>query len=172
MELVSRQEQLSRLDELLQRALRGQMQIALITGEAGIGKTVLLEEFIHRSQRLHPELFVARSKCFEVAGAGQEPYAPFVQLLDGIASGKKDSITWDRLRVSLVELAPDWLQQLPGGNLGTAVIRTLSPGQAAGEKIDTVDKQRRMVQLVNALRLVSYNSPMLLVIDDLHLADT
>lgn len=171
MELVSRQEQLTRLESLLQRALRGQMQIALITGEAGIGKTVLLEEFVARAQQLHPELFIARSKCDEVAGVGQEPYAPFVQLLDDIASGKKDSITWDRLRISLVELAPDWLQHLPGGNLGAAVIRSINWDRPGGEKIDSTDKQRRMVQFVNALRLASHNAPMLLAIDDLHWSD-
>jgi predicted ATPase len=165
MELVSRQDQLARLEDNLQRALRSQMQIALITGEAGIGKTVLLDEFISRSQRLHPELFVARSKCYEVAGIGQEPYAPFVQLLDEIVNGKKSSITWDRLRVSLVELAPDWLQHLPGGNLGAAIIRS------AGEKIESADKQRRMVQFVNAMRLASHNSPVLLAIDDIHWSD-
>lgn len=162
MELVSRQEQLARLDELLRKSLHGQMQIALITGEAGIGKTSLLKAFTDRVQRLRPELFVSLSKCPETSG--REPYAPFAQLLDGIVSGREKNITWDRLRFSLVELAPDWLQQLPGGGLGSAVIQPLQ----IDETDNTPDRQRRMAQFANALRLASATSPMLLAIDDLH----
>src|SRR6266545_1932978 len=117
MELISRQDQLARLENFLQRVINGQMQIALITGESGTGKTALLDEFILRTQQLHPEFFVACSKCVQITGTIQEAYAPLIQILDQIASGKKNSITWDRLRVGLVELAPDWLQQLPGGSL-------------------------------------------------------
>lgn len=171
MELVSRQEQLAQLDQLLQRALRGQMQTALITGEAGIGKTALLDAFITRTLQAHPDMFAARSKCYEIAGIGQEPYAPFVQLLDEIVSGKKNNLTWDRLRLSLVELAPDWLQQLPGGNLGAALVRTIPWDSEVGDKVGTADKQRRMVQFVNALRLASHTAPMLLAIDDMHWSD-
>lgn len=171
MELVSRQDQLAQLDELLQRALRGQMQTALITGEAGIGKTALLDAFITRTLQRHPDMFVARGKCYEIAGIGQEPYAPFVQLLDEIVSGKKNNLTWDRLRLSLVDLAPDWLQQLPGGNLGAALVRTIPWGREAGEKVESADKQRRMVQFANALRLASHTAPMLLAIDDMHWSD-
>jgi tetratricopeptide (TPR) repeat protein len=167
MELVSRQTQLARLEGLLSKTLHGQMQIALITGEAGIGKTTLLDTFLAAAQQQHPELFVIRSKCFEMTGTGQDPYAPFIQLLDGIASGKKNSITWDRLRLSLLELAPDWLQQITGGNLGSAVI----PPLQWTEKGDYADKQRRMVQFANALRLASSTAPMLMAIDDLHWSD-
>lgn len=172
MELVARQEQLSQLEELLQRALRGQMQIALVTGESGIGKTFLLDEFFARVTSLHPELFACKSKCFEAVGSVQDPYTPVVQFLDEIVAAKRDSITWDRLRLSLVELAPDWLQPLPGGNLGVALVRAAAPEHdAAGDKSQTNDLQRRMVQFVNAMRLTSHNAPMILAIDDLQWCD-
>ncbi|HEX9740482.1 MAG TPA: ATP-binding protein, partial [Ignavibacteriaceae bacterium] len=45
MELLERDEFLSELNDLLQTAIRGSGQIAVISGDAGIGKTSLVEFF-------------------------------------------------------------------------------------------------------------------------------
>ena len=47
MELLERDSFVHRLDNLLNKALAGQGQVALISGEAGIGKTSLVEHFTH-----------------------------------------------------------------------------------------------------------------------------
>ena len=43
--MVGRQEGLARLDDCLQLALGGQRQVIFVTGEAGIGKTTLVDAF-------------------------------------------------------------------------------------------------------------------------------
>jgi predicted ATPase len=45
---VGRTEELAQLRDLLARAANGQPQVAVIGGEAGIGKTRLTEELAHR----------------------------------------------------------------------------------------------------------------------------
>ena len=46
MDLLERDEYLSALDEALRQAASGRGRIALISGEAGIGKTALVERFV------------------------------------------------------------------------------------------------------------------------------
>jgi len=50
-EFVGRQIGLARLEEYLGKALRGQRQVIFVTGDAGIGKTTLVETFSRRVVR-------------------------------------------------------------------------------------------------------------------------
>ena len=50
---MGRQDGLARLDGYLQTALGGQRQVVFVTGEAGIGKTTLVDVFQHQLIR-HP----------------------------------------------------------------------------------------------------------------------
>src|SRR5215471_4063734 len=47
---VGRESELAQLHEWLGRALTGERQIVFVTGEAGIGKTTLVEEFLLQAQ--------------------------------------------------------------------------------------------------------------------------
>ncbi len=69
--LVGREAELSQLEESYQRAGRGEGQILLISGEAGIGKTRLVQEFLAR----HPEIALMQSACYEL-----EAMTPFAAL--------------------------------------------------------------------------------------------
>lgn len=51
---VARQQGMDRLDAQLDSALAGQMQIVFVTGEAGQGKTALLQAFARQAQVKHP----------------------------------------------------------------------------------------------------------------------
>ncbi|PJB68747.1 MAG: hypothetical protein CO094_00240 [Anaerolineae bacterium CG_4_9_14_3_um_filter_57_17] len=69
--LVGRGTELSLLEESYQQAGRGQGQILLISGEPGIGKTRLVQEFLAR----HPETALMQSACYEL-----EAMVPFAAL--------------------------------------------------------------------------------------------
>src|SRR5215470_2237157 len=62
--IVGREAALSALDRFLDRAMRNQRQIIFVTGEAGIGKTTLVDAFHRRSGHIS-NLRVARGQCVE-----------------------------------------------------------------------------------------------------------
>ncbi|GAP15981.1 protein containg AAA ATPase domain [Longilinea arvoryzae] len=172
MDLVSREKELALLSAALDRAQAGSFQIVFVTGEPGAGKTALVETFIEHARKQYPDLLTGEGKCFEISGAGQEPYSPFLSLLDGIYTSPSVNAGWILLTRAMADLAPDWLQILPAGNVAAAVIRSIQWGQREfGDKGEGIDKQRHMVQFANILRLASKDHPVLLWVDDLQWSD-
>ena len=78
---VGRSQELQQLNNFLTRARSGRSQVAFITGEAGSGKTALVNEFARRAMANHPNLLVAGGRCSAYTGSG-EPYLPFLDILD------------------------------------------------------------------------------------------
>ena len=72
--------ELERLNNLLDRAISGRGEVIFITGEAGSGKTALIQEFARQAQEAYPELILAKGKCNAQTGIG-DPYFPFIELL-------------------------------------------------------------------------------------------
>lgn len=77
---VARDRQLAQLDKLLSQTLAGQGGVVFITGNAGSGKTTLIQAFAQRAQQSQPELIVAGGYCNAYTGLG-DPYLPFRQIL-------------------------------------------------------------------------------------------
>lgn len=73
---IGRQEQLAALGGLIEEARRGVGRVAFVAGEAGVGKTRLVQEFVHD---LPADVEVLVSHCFDEQPA--PPYDPFVELL-------------------------------------------------------------------------------------------
>ncbi|RPI11224.1 MAG: hypothetical protein EHM65_07295, partial [Acidobacteriales bacterium] len=67
---VARERELVRLRALLDRAVAGQGGVALISGEAGAGKTALLDEFARQAGQAHGDLIALRGSCNAHADAG------------------------------------------------------------------------------------------------------
>ncbi|MCB0163434.1 MAG: AAA family ATPase, partial [Anaerolineae bacterium] len=78
---VARQQELEQLDNFLALALTGSGSVAFVMGEAGSGKTALVQEFARRAQMQHPELIVVGGNCNAYGGIG-DPYLPFREILD------------------------------------------------------------------------------------------
>ncbi|MFI0237800.1 helix-turn-helix transcriptional regulator [Streptomyces sp. NPDC016845] len=74
---VGRDEELSRLAAALDTAVEQGPAVALVAGEAGIGKSRLLAEF---TRSLDPDIRVVSGFCAEL-GRDALPYAPFVTVL-------------------------------------------------------------------------------------------
>lgn len=101
---VGREALLAELEDMAQRALDGPPIALLLSGEAGIGKTRLVDEF---SRRIPRERFqVMRGYCERYLGA--EPLQPFLQAV-------RDALGWQAgLDAAQVEaLARDRLAALP-----------------------------------------------------------
>ena len=77
--LVGRTRELAALDAALASALGGRRQLVFVTGEAGIGKTTLVEAFLAGAAR-RSSLRILRGQCVEQYGAG-EPWLPLLDAL-------------------------------------------------------------------------------------------
>lgn len=143
--LFGRDVELGVLDRLLEEARSGRGGTVVMTGEAGIGKTRLVDEAMER----------ARSTCMAVAaGASDEaepdrPFAPFVEALGLDERGGGDHGPLSRL-ISGADDPPRPLASGAGhGDLGRVI----------GESIVAQVEQGAAA------------TPMLVVVEDLHWAD-
>jgi DNA-binding winged helix-turn-helix (wHTH) protein len=109
---VGRERETKRLGEHFQRMLDGAGKLVFLTGEAGIGKSALAEEFMCSVRRLHPDLMLASGRAVEQYGTG-EAYLPFLDALSTLLREGGDS-----LRVMLCAYAPTWCLQLPAFSSG------------------------------------------------------
>ncbi|MFN2227429.1 MAG: BTAD domain-containing putative transcriptional regulator, partial [Anaerolineae bacterium] len=82
---VARERELAQLAGHLEAALAGQGRVVFVTGDAGSGKTALIQEFGRRAQATHPDLVVAGGQGNAHTGVG-DPYLPFREIL-GLLSG-------------------------------------------------------------------------------------
>jgi DNA-binding winged helix-turn-helix (wHTH) protein len=106
--LVDREAALARLHGGLARARRGQRQLLFVTGEAGIGKTALVDTFVGALSG-DSALRVGGGQCVEHYGMG-EPYLPVLEALGRLGRAAGGA----RLVEVLRQHAPTWLVQLPG----------------------------------------------------------
>ena len=77
--LVGREAPLAQLDAWLSQARSGRRQVVFVTGEAGIGKTTLVNAFLAHARSRVP-MWVARGQCMAHYGEG-EPYLPVLEAL-------------------------------------------------------------------------------------------
>jgi ABC-type oligopeptide transport system substrate-binding subunit/DNA-binding SARP family transcriptional activator len=85
----ARVEQLQQLKRQLEQALSSQERVVFITGEAGTGKTALMNEFARRSVESIHGLLVLKGSSNAITGGG-DPYHPFRQALAHLIGGAGD----------------------------------------------------------------------------------
>ena len=156
--LVGREADLARLHRLYTQALHGQRHVVFVTGEAGIGKTALVETFVQGLSH-DPGLWIGHGQCIEQYGAG-EAYLPLLEALDRLCRGPGG----ERLVALLAQYAPSWVVQLPA---------LLSAGTLADLQHALVGttRERMLRELSVALDVVSAVHPLVLVLEDLHWSD-
>src|SRR5262249_10172710 len=103
--VVGRGEALSRMHGSLRKMLEGERQIVFVTGEAGIGKTSLVDAFA-RSLASDQSIRICRGQCLEQYGTS-EAYLPILEAIGRLCREHTQFV--DVMRVH----APMWLLQLP-----------------------------------------------------------
>src|SRR2546421_5356510 len=105
--LVGRGQVLDELRGYLQNTLNGERQIIFITGEPGIGKTSVVDEFEHQAAAKIP-IRISRGQCVEGYG-GKEAYYPMLEALGKLCR----RFDGDSIVQTLATEAPTWLVQFP-----------------------------------------------------------
>ena len=135
--LVGRVAERAVLGRLLDEAAGGQRRLALVTGEAGIGKTTLVDAFAAEAVA-RTQLLVANGRCVEQPAAA-EPYMPVLEALGTLARTDAGPAVVETLST----FAPSWLPQLPGV-AGEAVLEAARDrAQGAGHRADAARAPRR-----------------------------
>ena len=158
---VGRERELSRLAVALEAASGGSSRRLLVDGVGGVGVSRLLDETIRRVGRLAEPFLVVR--CRAVAGRAFEPYRP---LIDG-------------LRPFLDSLVAPDLERVLGSGAETmaALLPELGARLALGDRPVryAVGPERRVARTAEAvlglLERAGESRPVLLILEDLHLAD-
>ena len=151
--LVGRREQLAELTAALDEAAAGRSRVVLLGGEAGSGKTTLVEAFcaqLAADQRRSTQLVVGQ--CVALGGEGL-PYAPIVGALRGLLTtyGREQILEWaGPSRSALGVLLPGIV---PGAEQGDVV------------RLQLFEAVARLLEHAGARR------PLVVVLEDIHWAD-
>ena len=154
---VGREAVLQQMFHAATRAFGGSRQLLFVSGEAGIGKTALVESFLDRVSS-HGVARTTCGTCVQRYGV-YEPYQP---LLDALARlCRQDG---GRLVTAVERYSPTWLAQLPALVTGRrlAALRKASVGATPG---------RMLRELNDLLEVVSAEAPIVLWLEDLHWSD-
>jgi DNA-binding winged helix-turn-helix (wHTH) protein len=161
--LVGRQQPLARLASALGRARQRQRQLVLVAGEAGIGKSTLLDSFTAGLASLAaqaPGIAVALGQCVELYGAG-EAYMPVLEAINLLC---RDPESGPALISLMRRVAPSWLAQLPW---------YLDEGdrQPLQREVAGATQDRMLREFGELIDRVAAERPLVLVLEDLHWSD-
>jgi DNA-binding winged helix-turn-helix (wHTH) protein len=106
--LMGRQREVDTLESWFQRAAQGARQFEFVSGEAGVGKTTVVEQWLARLAAGRG-MRIVRGQCVEHFGEG-EPYLPLLEALRQLSLGPDHREVLDALQ----RYAPMWLVQWPG----------------------------------------------------------
>jgi DNA-binding winged helix-turn-helix (wHTH) protein len=151
---VGREDELALLRACFEASTEGRRQVCLLSGEPGIGKSRLADEFAQLAAKLHAKVLTAR--CLEADGA--PPFWPWTQIL-------REHLRREGLRDDIPASVRDELGKL------VPELPTNAPGAGDGEQ----DPNRARFRLFDAvaflIREAAIEAPIVLVIDDVHRAD-
>src|SRR6266545_783524 len=156
--LVGRKAALVQLHGSLAKALQGKRQVMFVTGEIGIGKTALVEAFVAQAIAETP-LLVAHGQCVEHYGSG-EAYLPVLEAFGRLCGAPRS----ERLLALLYQRAPTWLVQMPW---------LLSPTDRSTLQRELLGatQERMLREMAEAFEVLTADTPLVLVLEDLHWSD-
>lgn len=154
---VGRTKERTQLHAKLDDALEGRGSIVCVEGEAGLGKTTLVEHFLREASR--------RCNCLTGRGrsserlAGSEAYLPMLEIIESLIHGPDGASVGHLLKL----LAPTWYLHVVSTTDMTA-IQALSQTQAISQ-----DRMRR--EFSTFLLAIAQTRPIILFLDDVHWSD-
>ncbi|MFD0273384.1 AAA family ATPase [Kitasatospora sp. NPDC127111] len=149
---VGRGSEITELTDALRRAGSGSPQTVLIGGEAGVGKTRLLEEFLARAGS-GGGVATTIGGCLEVGAEGL-PYAPLVTALRRLhrGLGSELEVAAAGMEGHLARLLPDF-------------------GEADGEPNDEYGRARLFEHTARLFERLGADRTLVLAVEDLHWSD-
>ena len=196
---VARELELGRLADSLASALLGKGLVLFVTGDAGSGKTALIQEFCRRAQESHSDLIAAGGKCNAQTGAG-DPYLPFIEILTlltgevetkyaaGAISRENARRLWNLLPSSVKAILENGIDLVniftPGASLVSrastfssgwtdwlARLKKLVERKSSLPADLTLQQSHLFEQYTRVIQALSREKPLLLILEDLQWVD-
>jgi len=155
---VGRESELARLQVWYKRVQQGKRHITFVSGEAGIGKTTLVERFLAQAQARGP-VRIGRGHCIEQYEHG-EAYLPVLQALQQLCRVPNG----DQVVAILRRYAPLWLVQLSGVIEGDEL-------EKLQRQVQTGGPQRMLREFAEAIEVLAAETPLVLFLEDLQWSD-
>lgn len=159
---VGRQEEVAALTRVLNDTLSGTSNVAMIHGEAGIGKTRLAAELATYAALRNVK--VEWGRCYE--GEGAPPYWPWVQILRSYIQKKDKTGPTSHIgngANELVRIVPELASDLPNHEADAATNESIEqPGELRLRLFDAV---------TSFVRNAALDQPLLLIVDNMQWAD-
>src|SRR5690349_171206 len=155
--LIGRDTQLESMRRTLAHAREGNGRVALIVGEAGVGKSRLLRAMSDEARLAG--FFVFQGACFEAERS--IPYAPLLDLVRLFASSAPRAIVSHGLEPA-------------AGDLGSMFpeLRPLLPGVTASASLAPESDRRRLFHvLAQAITQLARKPPVFIAFEDVHWSD-
>jgi len=176
-EMVGREEELRRLKGFLQQAQRGNGNTILISGEAGIGKTRLVAEL--ELHALSFDIRVLKSSCIQESGMLLSPFRKILMDLFNVSDEELPENRRKKISSQIKEICPKLTLKIPlvdniitspsiATKTYTKGIRGIGPNDL--ESLFQRDEENAILSQLFAS--FSEKQPIMLFIDDLHLADS
>jgi len=157
--LVGREHTLNELWGSLRAARSGKLEIVFVSGEAGIGKTSVVDEFCRQVVEKDRSIRVARGQCVEGFGS-KEAFYPVLEAVGQLCEGPEAGRVVD----TLASRAPTWLVQFPA-------LLTAQHRETLKQEILGATRERMLREIADALESIAQSTPLLIVLEDLHWAD-
>ena len=155
--VVGRQKEMNGLAESWERAIGRTRQFVFVVGEPGVGKTTLMDRILDMPQ-VSGFAYRGRGQCVDQYGAG-EAYFPVFGALDDICRGPHGEEAGDVLK----QHAPHWAAQVPR----LAAVDAANSPEAAAQPTSS----QMLTEIAAALGAIAAIRPIIMVFEDLHLAD-
>jgi hypothetical protein len=154
---VGREAELEALRAGLDAALSGRGQVLLLVGEPGIGKTRTSEELATYARLRGAQVLWGR--CYE--GEGAPAYWPWMQIIRAYVHEHDPQALLSEMGTGAADIAEV-----------VSEVRQRLPGLPTPPKLDPDQARFRLFDSISSfLRNASQQSPLVLVLDDLHWAD-
>lgn len=158
--LIGRADELMWFDRALERAAKGTPSTVLLGGDAGIGKTRLVDEWGRRAREADARMLLGH--CLEMSAAAL-PYAPVIDALRRLVAATPAA------------RRAEWFGPSTAYGEVTPLIRELDGQRPRHESVELqpIDSRqtRLFEQLVGLLERAAARLPIVLAVEDLHWAD-
>lgn len=155
---IGRNLELDHLSRCLKMALAGSRQVVFVTGEAGLGKTTLVNSFIHEAKK-EEAFWIGCGQCLEYRGTG-EAYMPVLEAMGRLCREPQG----ESLIKLLARQAPTWLVQMPW------LVNEEDFG-ALQKRVLGSTRDRMLREMLEAVEKMTIERPLLMILEDLHWSD-